>query len=69
MISLSFFNILRTSGKGYWKFNSQFLHGYNYVEMVEKCITETILEYQISGNIADHENIVLSCNSQYFLKF
>ena len=33
-------------GKGYWKFNSSLLRDINYVNIVKKCIAETITTYK-----------------------
>ena len=53
-------------GKGYWKFNSQLLRDIEYVELVKSCITETVEEYLISGDVKDCSNVELSCNDQVF---
>ena len=44
-------------GKGYWKFNSSLLRDINYVNIVKKCIAETITTYKNPHcNIQDNIN-------------
>jgi hypothetical protein len=50
-----------------WKFNSQLLRDFVYVEKVKTCIKETVSEYYLSGDINDLLNVELTCNF-YYLK-
>ena len=48
-------------GKGYWKFNISLLRDNNYVNIVKKCIAETITTYKNPHfNVQDMTNLFVS---------
>jgi hypothetical protein len=67
-ITFTFSASLARRGKGYWKFNSQLLRDFVYVEKVKTCIKETVSEYYLSGDINDLLNVELTCNDQVFFE-
>jgi hypothetical protein len=67
-ITFTFSAILAIRGKGYWKFNSQLLRDFVYVEKVKTCIKDTVSEYYLSGDINDLLNVELTCNDQVFFE-
>jgi hypothetical protein len=49
--------------------NSQvLLRDTDYIKRVKTCITETISEYYLSGDVEDHLNVRSSCNDQIFFE-
>ena len=67
-IIFTFATSLAKRGKGYWKFNSQLLRDTDYIKRVKTCITETISEYYLSGDVEDHLNVRFKCNDQTFFE-
>ena len=67
-IIFTFATSLAKRGKGYWKFNSQLLRDTDYIKRVKTCITETISEYYLSGDMEDNLNVRFSCNDQTFFE-
>ena len=67
-ITFTFSASLARRGKGYWKFNSQLLREFVYVEKVKTCIKENVSEYYLSGDINDLLNVELTCNDQVFFE-
>ena len=59
---------LAKRGKGYWKFSSQLLRDTDDIKRVKTCITESISEYYLSGDVEDHLNVRFSCNDQTFFE-
>ena len=67
-IFFSFSASVAKRGKGYWKFNSHLLRDPDYVTKVKQCITDTLSEYYLSGDINDLLTVKLSCNDQLFFE-
>ena len=67
-IVFSFSPCLAKRGKGYWKFNSQLLHDMEYIDLVKKCIRETVSEYYVGGDIENFLEVNLHCNDQQFFE-
>ena len=65
-IIFSFSASVAKRGKGYWKFNSQLLRDFEYIDLVKTCIKDTVAEYYFCGNTEDFLNVELSCNDQIF---
>lgn len=67
-IILTFTASLSKRGRGYWKFNYQLLRDVNYIQIVKSCITESIAEYYLSGDMDNYLNVKLKCSDQLFFE-
>lgn len=55
-------------GPGYWKFNSKLLRQNEYIQLVKKCITNTVEEYYCEGDKKNPLQVKLTCNNQLFFE-
>ena len=67
-IIFSFNTNMAKRGRGYWKFNSQLLKDTQYVNIVKKCIADTVSEYFVQGSVDDILNLELSVEDQMFFE-